>query len=116
LQVIVSGRHVGLNTGLKGYAREKAEKMAKYFHGIHRVTVTLAREGDRCAVEMIVAGVRGQQFVARESAADMYSAVDAVHDKMERQLTRFKEKLTDKRRGEAPEAEEVAEGMPPDQK
>ena len=113
-----------LNPQLKAYAEDKARKMAKYFHGVHRVTVTLDQGGDRSMAEMIVAAVRGQQFVASESAADMYAAMDAVHDKMERQLTRFKEKLTEKRRGEAPEPpeppeaaeeEEVAEGTPPDE-
>ena len=76
MQVTVSGRHIDMTPELKAYAEEKASKMSRYFHSVHHVTVTLAREGELAAVEMIVGAVRGQQFVAKETAGDMQAAIE----------------------------------------
>jgi putative sigma-54 modulation protein len=57
-------------------------------------------------VEFLVSAEHKHDFVAREVNSDILAAVDLVIDKLERQLSRYKEKLQDHRR--RPSTGEVA--------
>jgi putative sigma-54 modulation protein len=79
---------------LKNYAEEKLGRVAKYIDEPISAQVYFSVEKIRHIVEIVISG-RGITTKASEATNDMYAAVDAVLDKIERQLKRYKEKLKD---------------------
>ena len=92
MQIIVSGRHVPVDDDIKRYATEKAEKLVKFYDRIQSIEVVFDRDAGRRSVEIIVNAEHKNTFVGRETDADLFAATDLVVDKLERQLTRYKEK------------------------
>jgi putative sigma-54 modulation protein len=93
LRISIAGRHISITEAIKDYAREKAEKFEKYFEGITNVQVKLVVEGLQHNAEMIVAAAGGATIIASAGSTDMYSAIDIVTDKIERQLKKHKARL-----------------------
>lgn len=93
MQVKVTGRHMSVTDAMKSYADEKARKLVKFFDRIQEIRVVLDFEGARPTVECIVDVERADDFVAHETHDDIYAAIDAVSDKLERQLRRHKEMI-----------------------
>jgi putative sigma-54 modulation protein len=93
----MSGRHVSITQAIRDYAREKVEKLEKYFEGITNVQVRLGVEGLQHNAEIIVAAAGGATIIATAGSADMYSAIDIVSEKIERQLKKHKAKLQRRR-------------------
>lgn len=121
MRVRVTSRHVEITEILKEYAVEKAERLGRYFDHLRKVEVILDREGaSQFSAEVIASAVRGQVLVCHTAKRTAMGALDAAVEKMERQLTRYKEKMDDRptragakagrfnRRGTEPAAEERA--------
>jgi putative sigma-54 modulation protein len=98
---------------MKEYALKKASKLERFFDRINKIQVTLDVEGERQTAEMIVSATKGSTLIAEVASPDMYAAIDSVVGKLERQLTRHKEKLHDKRNRKKGFVPEVEEGMEP---
>jgi putative sigma-54 modulation protein len=94
MQVSTTFRHMEQSEALKNYAEEKLERVAKYIDEPISAQVYFSVEKIRHIVEIVISG-RGITTKASEATNDMYAAVDAVLDKIERQLKRYKEKLKD---------------------
>ena len=77
---------------LKGYAEEKLERVKKYIDEPIVAQVYLTVEKIRHIVEITI-NAKGVTIKASEATNDMYAAIDAVIDKIERQLRRYKERL-----------------------
>ena len=110
LEIIISARHnVEMTPDLKQYAQERAEKLLRYFDGITKIVVTLGSDQGRHTAEINISARRHLQLIGEVQRRDLREAIDLVTDKMERQLTRHKEKLKSHRDrkniGEAPAAE-----------
>lgn len=97
MQVLITGRQLDLSDDIQTYAREKAEKLTRYYDRIHNIEVIMEKEGQEHRVEMIVSADQRQQFVGHENHPDLFAAFDLLMDKMERQLTRFKEKMRNRK-------------------
>jgi putative sigma-54 modulation protein len=94
MRVTVTSRHVEITDLLKEYAVEKAERLGRYFDHLRKIEVILGREGpSQFSAEVIASAVRGQVLVCHTAKPTAMGAFDAAVDKMERQLTRYKEKL-----------------------
>ena len=104
MQVRVTGRHMSVTHAMKAYAEEKVQKTLRFFDRIQEIRVVLDFEGALPAVECIVDVERASDFVARETDADMYAAIDKVSDKMERQLRKHKERIKEHHKGREEEA------------
>ncbi len=106
MQVKITGRHVSVTEGMKAYAREKTEKLVRFFDRIQEVRVVLDMEGERYTAEAIADVELADDLVARETGQDIYAAIDAVSDKLERQLRKFKERLKEHhKRGQGTEGQ-----------
>lgn len=97
MQITVSGRHMGVSAPLKEYCEEKSAKLTRYYDRIQSIEIILDGRDGRHAVEIIVHTERTTPFVATEQHEDAYAAVDLLIDKIERQLTRHKEKLRNRK-------------------
>jgi putative sigma-54 modulation protein len=97
VQILVTGRNVAVPDALKSYAEKKASKLLKYYDRIQAIDVVLDHDSGQNRAEMIVEAEHRNTFVARESHDDMYAAIDLVVDKLERQLTRHKERFRNRK-------------------
>lgn len=99
MQVKISARHGHLNESAQQNIEEKASKILHYFERISmiEVTVDLADELNK-SVEILVSAEHKHDFVARETATELHAAVDLAIHKIERQITKYKEKIQDHRR------------------
>lgn len=92
MQIATTFRHMEPSEALKSYAEEKLERVKKYIDEPVVAQVYLTVEKIRHIVE-ITLNAKGITIKASEATNDMYAAIDAVVDKMERQLRRYKERL-----------------------
>lgn len=93
MRVQIAVKHMDITEEMKDYAEERAEKLEHYFDRVNSMHVILNRDGELYSAEMICGGARGKQLVAHEKHKDVFAAMDLVTDKMERQLTKLKEKV-----------------------
>lgn len=97
LGIIISGRHMDVSEKLKAYAEEKAAKLERYFDRVHKAEIVFDKEADHFVCEVIVKSDQHAPFVAKENHEDPYAALDATVKDLERQLTRQKEKLRNRK-------------------
>ncbi len=95
MKVDISGRHLLVTQAMKDYAREKTERLSRYYDRVQRIQVVMDVQGERKQVEVVVSLSRGSTVVAHANDSSMYAALDLAVDKCERQLTKLKEKLRD---------------------
>ena len=97
MKVTVTARHAKFTDAMKEVAQQKAHRLEHYFEHLKKIEVILDTDGDtRYSVEMIASGLHDHVLVSRHSHRTALAALDAVVEKMERQLVKFKEKLTRK--------------------
>ena len=93
LNISIHGRHLEITDAIKNYAEKKATKIEKFFERIGNVQIILDIDGDNHVVEMIVPVSKGPTLIGVVSHSNMYASIDLVVDKLEKQLTKYKEKL-----------------------
>ena len=93
MQVTTTFRHMEQSDALKSYAEEKLERIAKYIDEPINAQVYFTVEKKIRHIVEIVITAKGVSTKASEATNDMYAAIDAVVDKIERQLKRYKEKI-----------------------
>lgn len=92
MQITTTFRHIESSEALKSYAAEKLERVQKYIDEPIVAQVFLTVEKIRHIAEVTLTA-RGITIKASEETNDMYAAIDAVIDKIERQLRRYKERI-----------------------
>lgn len=94
MQISITARHFELTKPIRDYVEESCEKLTRYFDHIINIHMTLTLENTRNIVEMSMhASKFNLQSVSEEM--DMYVAIDAAIEKMEVQLKKLKDKVTD---------------------
>jgi putative sigma-54 modulation protein len=104
MQVIITGRNLEITSAIRNYITKKMGKLERFKQEIIKAEVVLEVQRNWKRVEVTL---KGDGFLARgeKRANDMYTAIDAVVNKLEKQLKRFKEKSQKKARGEMPAPE-----------
>lgn len=97
MQVIVTGRHMGVGDALKQYCQQKAERLLRFLNTIQSIEVILDGKDGLHRTEMIVHNSGTQPFVAHEQHTDAFAAFDLTLDKIEGQLRRHKERLRNRK-------------------
>jgi len=92
MQINITGHHVDLTDALNDYVHTKMEKLEKHFDHITNVQVTLSVEKIRQKAEATL-HLSGKEIFASDEQEQMYSAIDGLVDKLDRQIIRHKEKL-----------------------
>jgi putative sigma-54 modulation protein len=93
--ITVTFRHVDPSKPLKDYVIEKLGKIQKVVDKPFDAHVTLSVEKYRHIAEVFATG-KGITIKAFESTDNLYSAIDLVGDKVERQLKKYREKRKEK--------------------
>ncbi len=92
MQLTVTGRNLEVTDSLRAYAEEKLRRLTKYLENIVTVHVVLSVEKHRQITEVTLR-VRDLTIRAEESTEDLYSSIDLVMEKLERQILRYKERI-----------------------
>ena len=98
MQLNISGHHVELTEALKDYVNEKFQRLERHFDQISNTNVTLQVEKLRQIAEATV-NISGGELHAKAETEDMYAAIDALVDKLDRQILKHKEKHVDRMHG-----------------
>ena len=107
MKINVIARHSASNPKWEEYAREKSEKLGKYFSGIQHVEWVLDGGSKTQSVEMNVVLGQGAKLVGKAESGEMLSAIDLVESKLQKQIRRFHAKLKAHR-----DRTRVADGAP----
>jgi putative sigma-54 modulation protein len=111
VELIITGKNMEISDGIRDYVERRAGKLDRYLRNMDEAHLELTRSsaksaGDRYIAQLTVR-VKGTILRAEENAGDVFSAFDAVLDKMYRQIVRYKTRRRDRNR--PPEEE----SMPP---
>ena len=94
MQMSVTFRHMDATEALKTYAQEKIDRVRKYFPDPIKAHVVLDCErGYNHVAEVVITLHSGLVIAGEETTEDMYSSIDLVMAKIERQVRRYKEKI-----------------------
>lgn len=99
MNLAVTGHHVEVTDALKDYVSEKMDKLERHFGNITDIHVILSVEKLRQQAEATI-DLTGTKIHAESESGDMYAAIDALVDKLDRQVLKHKEKLRDHHRHE----------------
>ena len=93
MDITISFRHIDPDDNLKKYAEEKITKLQKYIEVPLDVHVVLSLERKYRQRVDVMFTINGVVINAHEVMDDMYAAIDSILDKLERRLTRYRDKL-----------------------
>ena len=109
MQIIIKGKNIEVTDWLREYVEKKISKLDRYLPSVSEARVELAVQKTKSADDRQVAQITlrsdGTILRAEERSDDMFASIDAVVDKLHRQVARFKEKRA--RRGRALRGEPV---------
>ena len=89
----IVGRNIDVTEGLRDAIQEKLGKLEKYFRPDTPINVTLSVEKDSQKIEVTIP-VKGNIIRSEQESTDMYVSIDLVEEIIERQLKKYKTKLT----------------------
>lgn len=91
MNLAISAPDIGLTPALRQYVETKLERIQRHFDEAIEVTVNLGAEKlvQRAAITL---HVRGNDLFAEASDGDLYAAIDALIDKLDRQVAKYKDK------------------------
>ena len=99
MKIDVTGHHVEVTNALRDYVNSKMERVERHFDIINQAHVVLSVEKQRQKAEATLQ-VKGSKVFAEAVDGDMYAAIDSLADKLDRQVKKHKEKMTDHHRAE----------------
>jgi len=101
MRLNLTGHHVEVTPALRGYVEKKLlERIGRHFEQVIDVHCVLTVEKLRQKAEATL-HVRGCDIHADATDEDMYAAIDALSDKLDRCIKKHKEKRTDHHAAEA---------------
>ena len=95
MQISVSGHHLDVTDSIRAYVLEKFEKLERHFEHITNIHVILELEKNVRKAEATV-HIKGGELFADATHEDLYAAIDALVDKLDRQILKHKEKVIDR--------------------
>jgi putative sigma-54 modulation protein len=114
----LTGNHLAITPAIRDYVGSKLHRVTRHFDHVIDVTVVLAVEKLRHKIEVNL-HTRGKDIHVEAVEEDMYAAIDALADRLDRQVVKHKEKLALHRHDGAGIKREVARaeasraGFPP---
>jgi putative sigma-54 modulation protein len=104
MELAIQGHNMNVTQRLRDYVEKKTERLDRFMPNLSTINVELTTESTRSAVERQIAQItirddRGTILRAEERNADIFAAIDAVIDKLYRQIDRYRGKRLRRYRG-----------------
>ena len=94
MQLAIAFRHMDATESIKDYCREKVERITKYFPDPIKAHVVFSTErGYQHLADVTITLHNGIVIKGEEQTEDLYSSIDLVMAKIERQVRRYKERI-----------------------
>lgn len=110
MQTSVTFKNLDPSDNLKSYVKDKLDRFDKYLDNPAEASVVLSVEKFRHMVEINVSGDK-LNIIGKEVKNDMYSAIDMVMDKLEKQIKKNKDKIRKRRTTSKFKAKTIFEGI-----
>ena len=96
MKILIKGKNVQVTPALREYVEKRIGKITRYFEGeLKDATVTLVVEKVMQRVEVSIP-LNGYILRGEEETMDMYTSIDNVVDKLERQVRKYKTRMNRK--------------------
>lgn len=92
MNLTVTGHHLEITPAIRSYVEGRVQRITHHFDHVIDVTVTLSVEKLNHKAEAQV-HVPGKDIHVEAIEPDMYAAIDALEDKLDRQIVKHKEKM-----------------------
>jgi putative sigma-54 modulation protein len=93
----ISGHHLELTPAIREYVQNKLERIKRHFDHVIDISVILTvdkiTEKEKRQKAEINLRVKGKDLHAESIAHDLYAAIDALVDKLDRQVIKYKDKI-----------------------
>jgi len=103
MQMSVTFRHMEPSDALKQYVVDKLQRVRRFFPDPIRAQIVLSLERYLHKADIIITLHNGLAIKGKELTEDMYAAIDLVMDKIEKQVRRYKDRITSHRPAAGPE-------------
>jgi putative sigma-54 modulation protein len=94
MNINITGHHVEVTPALREYVVGKVDRVLKHFDHVTSAHVVLSVEKLRQKAE-ITLHVKGKDIYADAEDGDLYAAIDLLADKLDRQVLKHKERISD---------------------
>lgn len=99
MQLDITGHNLDVTPLLNNYINDKVTRLKRHFDQVLNIHMILEVQKHNNKAEASL-NVSGNHIFADASGHDMYAAIDALADKLDRQILKHKEKLRSHRRRE----------------
>jgi putative sigma-54 modulation protein len=107
VNIVITGRKVDVTSALRKYAEEKIGKFDRYLANISEAVVTLSIQKHLHKTEVLLK-VNGTMIQAEGVTEELYSSIDEVVDKLDKQVKKLKGKQSARRKSSAGGKEPMA--------
>jgi putative sigma-54 modulation protein len=91
----VSGHHLEITPAIRGYVQAKLERVTRHFDNVIDARVILSVDKLKQKAEVTLR-VRGKDLYCESEEADLYAAIDLMIDKLDRQVLKYKDRVSEK--------------------
>ena len=102
MKITVRGKNMEVTPALREYVEKRLNKLEKFSEYLQDGNATLSVTKDRHRIEVTIP-VNGWLLRGEEETEDMYSSVDLVVEKLEKQIEKYKTRLSKKIKYDAKE-------------
>jgi len=95
----ISGHHLEITPAIHDYVTGKLERVTRHFDNVIDVNVILSVDKLKQKAEVTV-HLSGKDVYVEVIDEDLYAAIDALGDKLDRQIQKHKQRVQDHHRGE----------------
>jgi putative sigma-54 modulation protein len=97
MNLTISGHHLDVTPALRTYVTSKLDRVTRHFDQVVDVSVLLSvekqREKERRQKAECSLHVKGRDIFCETTHEDLYAAIDALMDKLDRQVVRHKDRV-----------------------
>jgi putative sigma-54 modulation protein len=94
MNINITGHHIEVTPALRDYVTSKLDRVLRHFDHVTAVHVILSVEKLRQKAEATL-HVRGKDIFVEAEDESLYASIDALADKLDRQILKHKEKKTE---------------------
>ncbi|MFZ2628215.1 MAG: ribosome-associated translation inhibitor RaiA [Rugosibacter sp.] len=90
----ITGHHIEVTPAIRDHVKLKLERVIRHFDHVTSAHVILSVDKLQQKAEVTL-HVKSKDIYADATDADLYTAIDLLVDKLDRQVVKHKEKITD---------------------
>ncbi len=92
MNLVISGHHLAVTPSIRSYVEGKLSRIRRHFDHVIDVSVILTADHLERKAE-VSCHVAGKDIVVKSDDPDLYAAIDAVADKLDRQIIKYKDRI-----------------------